>query len=152
LLGLSALFHYCNWLPEAWTEAKYVSEGVAKYGRWFARKGWFGFTSNVEEVEPAGAKEPRDDVSSGSGHAETETSKKALEEEVDEKWNVSVEGRRILVEVATAYAITKVLLPVRIMISVWGTPWFARSVLGRVRRVFGGSKSGQSIKVDNKRI
>jgi hypothetical protein len=41
---------------------------------------------------------------------------------------------RVLVEVGLAYALTKVLLPVRIVGSVWATPWFA-GVLGRLRRV-----------------
>jgi hypothetical protein len=31
-----------------------------------------------------------------------------------------------VVELATAYAVVKVLLPVRIFLSVWGAPWFAR--------------------------
>jgi hypothetical protein len=35
-------------------------------------------------------------------------------------------GVRIVVELATAYAITKALLPLRLVISVWMTPWFAR--------------------------
>lgn len=46
---------------------------------------------------------------------------------------------RVVVEFATAYAITKALLPVRLVGSVWATPWFARwtilpvmGVLGRV--------------------
>jgi len=43
-----------------------------------------------------------------------------------ETWNFSQTGSRIIVEVATAYAITKVLLPLRLMFSVWLTPWFAR--------------------------
>ena len=35
-------------------------------------------------------------------------------------------------EVATAYAITKAMLPGRIVFSVWATPWFARVFVGRV--------------------
>ena len=31
---------------------------------------------------------------------------------------------------ATAYAITKALLPVRLVFSVWATPWFARVAVG----------------------
>ena len=27
---------------------------------------------------------------------------------------------------ATAYAVTKILLPLRLIVSVWATPWFAR--------------------------
>jgi len=53
----------------------------------------------------------------------------------------SENGARILVEVATAYAITKVLLPVRIILSVWATPWFARVFIGKIgggiKRLFG---------------
>jgi len=41
---------------------------------------------------------------------------------------------------ATAYAITKALLPFRLILSVWATPWFARiSVIpftNVVRRIF----------------
>ena len=43
-------------------------------------------------------------------------------------------GVRIVMEVAAAYAVTKVLLPVRIVGSVWATPWFARVVVGRFKR------------------
>jgi hypothetical protein len=53
-----------------------------------------------------------------------------------EGWHVGETGSRILVEVATAYAITKVLLPGRVILSVWATPWFARNVLDGLRRVF----------------
>lgn len=35
-------------------------------------------------------------------------------------------GGRLVLEFATAYAVTKMLLPVRIMFSVWATPWFSR--------------------------
>lgn len=41
-------------------------------------------------------------------------------------WEKGEGGLRIVVEFATAYAITKVLLPLRLVLSVWATPWFAR--------------------------
>jgi len=41
-------------------------------------------------------------------------------------------------QVATSYAITKVLLPVRIIGCVWATPWFARAVVGRFGGLFRG--------------
>lgn len=44
-------------------------------------------------------------------------------------------GVRIVVELATAYAITKALLPVRLVASVWATPWFARTLVIPVSRV-----------------
>ncbi|EMC93825.1 hypothetical protein BAUCODRAFT_48959, partial [Baudoinia panamericana UAMH 10762] len=49
-------------------------------------------------------------------------------------------GARVVIELATAYAITKALLPVRLVLSVWATPWFARwtvlPVTGLVARIF----------------
>lgn len=66
----------------------------------------------------------------------------------EKRWHISQYSSRILVEVATAYAITKVFLPVRILCSVWATPWFARVVVGRVGggvgRWFGGAGRGVS--------
>lgn len=45
----------------------------------------------------------------------------------------------------TAYAITKALLPLRLMLSLWATPWFARvsvvPVMSRVKRLFGWQKA-----------
>ena len=85
------------------------------FGRYFRRKGWFGF--NNED---------------GPGKRE-------------KIWNVSESASRFLVEVATAYAITKAMLPARLVLSVWGTPWFARVVIGRlggaIRKVFGRKKA-----------
>lgn len=49
-------------------------------------------------------------------------------------------GTKILVEVATAYAMTKVFLPARILLSVWATPWFARIGVGRFGKLFGRVK------------
>lgn len=94
------------------SEGKYISDGIEKFGRYFRRKGWFGFDKE-----------------------EGERGKRAA------VWNFSEGGSRILVEVATAYAITKAILPARLVLSVWGTPWFARVVVGRlggaVKRLFG---------------
>jgi len=44
----------------------------------------------------------------------------------DTGWKVGEGGVRIVLEVATAWAVTKALLPLRLLVSVWGTPWFAR--------------------------
>ncbi|KAK3658777.1 hypothetical protein LTR56_001648 [Elasticomyces elasticus] len=97
LLGLAALFHYTNYLPPLISEGKWVAEGTEKFGRYLRRKGWI---SQADENKAEGR----------SG-----------------KWFGRGEGGvRIVVELATAYAITKALLPVRLVLSVWGTPWFAR--------------------------
>lgn len=67
------------------------------------------------------------------------------------KWYGRGEGGvRVVVELATAYAITKALLPLRLVLSVWATPWFARwtvlPVMGVVKRVWqrSGAKPGVS--------
>lgn len=49
------------------------------------------------------------------------------EQSTTDKWMGRGEGGvRLVVELATAYAVTKALLPLRLVVSVWGTPWFAR--------------------------
>ena len=125
LIGLASLFHYSGWTPSFLAEGSYVAEGVKKFGRYFERKGWFGFSTSANP-------QPNPNDERGDG--------KVGIEEVEQKWHVGEKGSRILIEVATAYAITKVLLPVRVIASVWATPWFARVVLrGGVGKVFGVS-------------
>lgn len=114
LIGLSVAFHYSEWTPE-WMRER-GGEYEEKFRRWFGRKGWFG----VEPVEGTGPEVE------GSGESVGE---------VNGKGNGG--GVRIVMEVATAYAVTKVLLPVRIVGSVWATPWFARVVVGRFKRLGG---------------
>lgn len=67
----------------------------------------------------------------------------------ENSWWGNGEGAvRVVVEVATAYAVTKALLPVRLVLSVWATPAFARwSVLPVTRwmgRFFSRSKVAKS--------
>ena len=102
---------------------------MQKFGRYFARKGWFGFDREVD-VNSADVQE---DI---IARERVDDAKKGV-------WRVGESGSRILVEVATAYAITKVLLPARVILSVWATPWFARNVLhklGGLRGVFSKGK------------
>lgn len=73
------------------------------FGNYFRRKGW------IRSDEAANAE------------AETRLEMR----KIDKAWNISEGGARVVVEFATAYAITKMLLPLRIVLSVWGTPWFA---------------------------
>ncbi|KAF3009477.1 hypothetical protein E8E13_002836 [Curvularia kusanoi] len=116
-LGLAATFHYTHWLPSWFAEGAWVLAGVEQFGKYFKRKGWIR-SEDVAEAE-----------------AEVEMRRR------DRVWNLGEGGARVLVEFATAYTITKVLLPVRIMFSVWGTPGFARwavlPVIRKVKTVFG---------------
>ena len=117
LLGLFGLFHYTDYVPVGYvTEhyGAYVGDGLRRFERYFRQKGWFGF-GQEEEEEEEGVNAPDGDASPL------------------DRWQS--DGRyRAVVEVALAYAITKALLPIRILGSVWATPWFAR-VLGGVRNL-----------------
>ena len=121
LLGLFGVFHYTEWVPLGWMVAHYggyVRDGVGRFERWFRRKGWFGFGEEVEGV--GGERVVKEVGEEGNGG-------------LLERWEK--DGRyRVVVEVGLAYALTKVLLPVRIVGSLWATPWFA-GVLGRLGRV-----------------
>lgn len=124
LLGLFGLFHYggasaapIGYMMEHY--GSYVREGAARFERYFTRKGWFGFGGEDGEAA-AGA-------GIGGGEAEGDDA-------VMSRWEGSDGKYRIVVEVALAYAITKALLPARIVVSLWATPWFA-GVMGRIRRV-----------------
>lgn len=100
-------------------------DGVKRFGRWLKKKGW---------VEG-------DDVEAAAAAAATNASGG------EEQTMIMVEkheGVRLVLEFATAYAITKALLPVRIAASVWATPWFARVFVGPIGRGVGrlfGSKA-----------
>ncbi|OBT78660.1 hypothetical protein VF21_02260 [Pseudogymnoascus sp. 05NY08] len=112
LIGLSAAFHYSEWTPEWMRERGEEYEG--RFRRYFGRKGWFG-------VEAPG----------GAGGVDENAEREGMKE------GGGGGGVRIVMEVATAYAVTKVLLPVRIVGSVWATPWFARVVVGKFKRLGG---------------
>jgi len=53
-----------------------------------------------------------------------------------DEWAVG-DGGRVVVEIAAAYAVVKALMPVRILVSLWATPWFARLFVIPIAKVFG---------------
>lgn len=117
LLGLFGLFHYTDYVPLGYFMdhyGSYVREGVKRFERYFRRKGWFGFDQKEDEASRSLDGKDGDD------------------EVVLEKWETSSTKYRILVEVALAHTIVKVLLPARILLSVWATPW-AAGLFARIR-------------------
>lgn len=116
LFGLVAAFHYGDWILECGSGGSSgdsaFDEGTRRFGKWLTKKGW------VEERDV--------DVVVAEGAA-TGGSTQGMIQPGDKKER---KGTRLVLEFATAYAITKALLPVRIVASVWATPWFARSILG----------------------
>jgi len=97
-----------NWLPSWFAEGKWVGDGIEKFGRYFRRKGWISGEGEVE-------------LEAGEGD------RKALMKEDNR-------GVRLVVETATAWAIVKALMPLRIVVRVWGAPWFARVAVMPVGR------------------
>lgn len=121
LFGLFGLFHYTNYVPIDYMMDHYgrqVVEGVQRFERYFRRKGWFGFGA--------------DEAATGETDEKNRVADETDSAAVLQRWTNADTKYKIVVEVALAYAITKALLPIRIVASVSATPWFA-GVLARLR-------------------
>ena len=143
LFGLAGAFHYYQWLPPYFAEGAWVLKGVSLFGNYFRRKGWISSADaaeakdaaehgKVEEVEERGKRKSK--ISNwfgrgGDSHAEKGGILSNKKESLGKWWNRGEGGTRLVIEFATAYAVVKALLPLRIVISVWGAPWFARSTV-----------------------
>lgn len=115
LVALFALFHYTTYVPLKYVTdhfGSYVEAGVARFEKYFRRKGWFGFEKRTQDDSTPPTENGQDAVG---------------------KWETGDPKYKVLVEVSLAYAITKALLPLRIIGSVWATPWFA-GVLVHLRK------------------
>jgi hypothetical protein len=123
LVGLASAFHYYQWLPTAFAEGKWAVEGVEKIGRWFRRKGWIETTDEawVETEAEAGRAV---DVEAGAVYPQKQNKVRSADN-----------TRRWIVEIGTAYAIVKFLVPVRLVLSAVWAPWFATRILIPVRRI-----------------
>ena len=117
LFGLAGAFHYYNWLPPFFAEGKWVVSGVEKFGSWFKKRGW------IKEGEKTSLEADVGEDGKGTMKVEKRETRKST---VFKWWNRGEGGVRWVVEFATAYAVVKALLPLRIVLSVWGAPWFAR--------------------------
>ncbi|PWY79625.1 hypothetical protein BO70DRAFT_254765, partial [Aspergillus heteromorphus CBS 117.55] len=99
MLGLWADFHYNGRLPDLTSNASF-QEKTQKLGNYLRKKGWVE-DADVDSANSAG-------VVGGDNEGK---------------------GVRLILEVAAAYTIVKALMPLRVVVSVWATPWFARTVL-----------------------
>lgn len=137
MFGLAAYFHYTHWLPSWFAEGKWVLDGVERFGRYFRRKGW------IEEGEAGDARreveyiqlerkevDDGDEVLGSDGQA-------MKSGKFDKAWDLSEGGVRLVVEFATAWAVTKALILPRVVLCVWGTPAFARGIVGPVGKAVG---------------
>lgn len=123
-------FHYSGWLPGGLDEEKVLSY-MSKFGSYFSKKGWFDVSAPPSPTSSASDNAQIVDGAEGEHKHITLTHQEEDRIITEGKYG---SGTRVVLEVATAYAITKVLLPVRILGSVWATPWFARRVLGVFKR------------------
>jgi hypothetical protein len=110
--------------------------GVERFGRYFKRKGWIRSDEAEEAVlEVQELQHDKEEIREDDAGQKEKRLRK-----VDKAWNLSEGGVRLVVEFATAYAITKALLVPRMMFSVWATPTFARwtvvPVVARVGKIF----------------
>ncbi|KEF54652.1 uncharacterized protein A1O9_09094 [Exophiala aquamarina CBS 119918] len=110
LFGLAGAFHYWNWLPPYFAEGAWVSAGVEKFGRYARKKGWISEKGEAQVEEQT-----------KHGNAEAVETRK-----MSNAFKRGEETTRWIVEFATAYAVVKAFIPLRIVVSVWASPWFAR--------------------------
>ncbi|KAI1376612.1 hypothetical protein F4677DRAFT_459756 [Hypoxylon crocopeplum] len=152
------------WVAGPW--AAWAEEGLRRYMRYFRRKGWFGLSEGEEgedgeerlevrlreEVEKEKEREGKgwfggwrrrdDGVPRGSdGDAlgdGGESKKAAVWHKVKKAVTVdnTEKGYKIGIQIAAAYAITKMLLVPRIALSLWATPWLARGFVAVRRSVW----------------
>ncbi|KAI1390844.1 uncharacterized protein F4822DRAFT_164760 [Hypoxylon trugodes] len=150
-----------SWVLGPW--AAWAEEGLKRYARWFRKRGWFGMGEDGgkegeeklevrlrEEVERERVKEEdgkgrgwfgfgrkEDTVVNGAGSeggAEESKSAKAWGKVKKAATIDNTEkGYKIGIQIAAAYAITKMLFIPRIALSLWATPWLARGLVA-VRR------------------
>jgi Hypothetical protein FLILHELTA len=145
IFGLVGAFHYFQWLPPFFAEGKWVVVGVEKFGNYFRRKGWIdaGNKREAKELAEGGQardvetkKRPRWGISKWLGGGEDE--KEGGNGKISKWWGRGESGTRLVVEFATAYAVVKALLPLRLFFSVWAAPWFARWTVVPVSNVVKG--------------
>lgn len=130
LVGFTAGFYYIGWSPQAWVKNTWFDDGMEKFGKYFSKKRWFGFGQIEGEMM---------DKNKKSEQRQNDVDKIKKTEQAKDAWGMVISNEMFLTQVATAYAITKILLPVRIAASVWMTPWFARGVLGNLKRFYSRS-------------
>lgn len=106
LIGFASGFHYLGWIPEV----------SGPMGEW-VEQGTERFRKYFARKQWFGLGEE-----AGEGDPSTVSTRGY--------------GARVVLEVATAYAITKVLLPARLVMSVWATPWFARIFVIPIAGIF----------------
>ncbi|KAI5865629.1 hypothetical protein GGS23DRAFT_595146 [Durotheca rogersii] len=119
LLGLAYAFHRTGTVPAGrWVlgaadggdaQDGVAQEGVRRWMRYFRRRGWFGLGPGE-----------------GEGDLERECEGRPREARPAEDADAAY---KIGLQIAAAYAITKMLFVPRLALSLWATPWLARGIV-----------------------
>jgi Hypothetical protein FLILHELTA len=134
LFGLVGAFHYFQWLPPFFAEGRWVLLGVEKFGNYFRRNGWIDGEDKreAEQLVESGQgrnvekeKRKRKFATSLGRSREAKDGIETGKKRVAKWWGRGESGTRLVVEFATAYAVVKLLLPLRLVLSAWGAAYFA---------------------------
>ncbi|EXJ60926.1 hypothetical protein A1O7_05079 [Cladophialophora yegresii CBS 114405] len=126
LFGLAGAFHYWHWLPPYFAEGAWIAAGVEKFGRYFRKKGWI-----TEKQETRVEGETRQ---GNAAHIEKQNTAS--------KWFDRGEAAtRWVVELATAYAIVKLFLPVRIFKCYKEGCWMDKTSVSKMRKLGAAHRS-----------
>ncbi|KAI1089165.1 hypothetical protein F5B19DRAFT_388062 [Rostrohypoxylon terebratum] len=152
-----------SWVLGPW--AAWAEEGLRRYMRYFRKNGWFGLSGEEDggrdgeerleerlrgEIEREkeegrgwfgrwrGGKDTDDASDDGKlGGAEESKTKTAWKKVKNVVTTENTEkGYKIGIQIAAAYAITKMLLIPRIALSLWATPWLARGFVAARRSIW----------------
>ncbi|KAI1124464.1 hypothetical protein F5Y10DRAFT_29753 [Nemania abortiva] len=151
LFGLTTAFHLLEWTPVNLAVGQWAEDVRGKYIPYFVKKQWFGLENakkadSVESEDEDGqwvtVTEWKEGLRTGPPREEdSEATSAAPAQGLPDEWKIrrikqaaTVEDNdpvvRLGVQVAAAYAITKLLLVPRIALSLWLTPWLARGLVG----------------------
>lgn len=120
--------------------------GVEKFGNYFRKKGWIESGDKRQASELAEAGEATK-VEKKGRFSKWRNNRERKEGRVSKWWGRGETGTRLVVEFATAYAVVKALVPLRLFLSVWGAPWFARWTVVPFSNMVKGWFRGSSKKV-----
>ncbi|ORY71518.1 uncharacterized protein BCR38DRAFT_331109 [Pseudomassariella vexata] len=122
VVGLTSLFYYMDIVPVDYVFgpwAAYAQEALNKQIKWLKKKGWLGL----------GDEDGREGEESRTAEV-----MQTIKENVTFK--NTQKGYKIGIQLAAAYAITKVIIIPRVALSIWLTPPVARAMVWTRKAIF----------------
>ncbi|KAI2463790.1 hypothetical protein F4781DRAFT_106499 [Annulohypoxylon bovei var. microspora] len=97
-------------------------------------RGWLGRWRRGDDASDGAAGDGEGEAGSGAGDSKTKAAWQKVKSVVTT--DNTEKGYKIGVQIAAAYAITKMLLIPRIALSLWATPWLARGFVAARRSIW----------------